>query len=597
MLRAALVLVAACLGWSSPNAVALQNEQRVALVIGNSAYKNAPLKNPANDAADMAATLRGYGFKVIWRTNANQREMRNAIREFGNELRRAQVGLFYFAGHGVQVKGVNYLVPVGADIQNEADAEDFSVDASYVIRTMEEAQVKVSIAILDACRNNPFARSFRSATPGLAQMNAATGSIVAFSTAPGGVAEDGSGRNGIYTGNLLASLREGDTDILKVFQRTRAAVVKETNGKQTPWESTSLIGDFFFRPPVGGGSVISKPPVAPVATDASANDRAFWDSVKDTKNSDELKAYLQQFPGGLFVALAEARLTSLRSATSPLPSAQYLTGTLKKVSDTGTITIGFRETSIPFSYLDKDRRPIGYAIDLCMKVVDAIRAELKLPSLRIAYEPVGPSNRIQFLQNGIIDLECGSTTNSMQRQQQVSFGPTYFVINVTAAVKRRSGIQSIADLAGKTIDTTSGTSAIGLLKAYQPTRNAYFNEIYGKDHSESFLLMANDRSAAFIMDDILLAGQIANSGNADDYKILPDSLRQEPYSMMFRKDDPQFKALVDKTINNVMKSGEIERIYANWFTSSIPPNGINFNFPMTPVTRWAVSNPNDTGVR
>ena len=191
---AILTLIAQIALAQSPPIVAakddLSYEPRVALVIGNSAYKDSPLVNPVNDATDMAKALVDVGFRVTLKQNANTRDMRNAIRAFGNDLRRAQVGLFYFAGHGIQVKGSNYLVPVGADIQNEADAEDLSIDAGYVLRTMEESQVKVSIVVLDACRNNPFARSFRSASRGLAQMTAATGSLVAFSTAPGSVAAD-----------------------------------------------------------------------------------------------------------------------------------------------------------------------------------------------------------------------------------------------------------------------------------------------------------------------------------------------------------------------------------------------------------------------
>jgi glutamate/aspartate transport system substrate-binding protein len=231
-----------------------------------------------------------------------------------------------------------------------------------------------------------------------------------------------------------------------------------------------------------------------------------------------------------------------------------------------------------------------------MKVVDAVKSELKMPNLKVNLQPVTSSNRIPLLQNGTIDMECGSTTNSVARQQQVAFGPTYFVINVTAAVKKNSNINALADLNGKTVSTTSGTTSVPLLKAYKKTENAQVNEIYGKDHAESFLLMADDRAAAFVMDDILLAGQIANAKRPADYKILPESLRQEPYSMMLRKDDPQFKALVDKTIGNVMKSGEIEKIYAKWFTSPIPPKGINLNFPMTPPLREAFKNPNDKGV-
>jgi glutamate/aspartate transport system substrate-binding protein len=277
--------------------------------------------------------------------------------------------------------------------------------------------------------------------------------------------------------------------------------------------------------------------------------------------------------------------------------AEDLKGTLKKIKDTGAITIGHRESSVPFSYLDDKQQPIGYAMELCMKVVDAVKTELKMPNLKVNLQPVTSSNRIPLLQNGTIDLECGSTTNSVKRQEQVAFGPTYFVINVTAAVKRNSGINSLADLAGKTISTTSGTTSVPLMKAYEKTKSVEVKEIYGKDHAESFLLMADDRAAAFVMDDILLAGQIANSKNPGEFKIIQESLRQEPYSMMLRKDDPQFKALVDTTIGKVMKSGEIEKIYYKWFQSPVPPKGMNINFPMTPAIREAFKNPNDKGVQ
>jgi glutamate/aspartate transport system substrate-binding protein len=289
-------------------------------------------------------------------------------------------------------------------------------------------------------------------------------------------------------------------------------------------------------------------------------------------------------------------MTVLAAAALTGVQASELTGTLKKVKETGTITVGYRESSIPFSYLDNNGRPIGYAMDLCGKVVDAVKAELKMPNLKVNYAPVTSSNRIPLLENGTIDLECGSTTNSVARQKQVAFGPTYFVINVTAAVKKDSGINSFEQLAGKTIVTTSGTTSVPLLKKYEKTKDMEFKEIYGKDHAESFLLMADGRAAAFVMDDILLAGQIANSKDPGAYKILPGSLRSEPYSMMLRKDDPQFKALVDKTVGEVMKSGEINKIYAKWFTSPIPPKGINLNFPETPAIKEAFAHPNDKGV-
>ena len=294
---------------------------------------------------------------------------------------------------------------------------------------------------------------------------------------------------------------------------------------------------------------------------------------------------------------APVTLALLLSAALIAPAAaQELTGTLKKVKETGAFTVGHRESSIPFSYLDDKQQPIGYAMDLCMKVVDAVKAELKLPNLKVSLQPVTSSNRIPLLQNGTIDMECGSTTNSVARQQQVAFGPTYFVINVTAAVKKNSKINAIADLNGKTVSTTSGTTSVPLIKGYEKAKHINVKEIYGKDHGESFLLLADDRAAAFIMDDILLAGQIASSKSPADYKILPESLRQEPYSMMLRKDDAQFKALVDKTVGGIMKSGEIEKIYAKWFMNPVPPKGINMNFPMTPPIREAFKNPNDKGV-
>jgi glutamate/aspartate transport system substrate-binding protein len=290
------------------------------------------------------------------------------------------------------------------------------------------------------------------------------------------------------------------------------------------------------------------------------------------------------------IAFLAAALLAMQAA------AQELTGTLKKIKDTGSITLGHRESSIPFSYLDDKQQPIGYALDLCMKIVDAVKSELKMPNLKVALQPVTSSNRIPLLQNGTIDLECGSTTNSVQRQEQVSFGPTYFVINITAVVKKSSNINSILELNGKPVSTTSGTTSVSEIKKLEKLKGVDFKEIYGKDHAESFLLVAEDRAAAFIMDDILLAGQVANARNPGDYKILPEILRTEPYSMMLRKGDPQFKALVDRAVGAVMKSGEIEKIYAKWFTAPIAPKGINLNFPITPVIRDAFKNPNDKGV-
>lgn len=223
-------------------------EQRVALVIGNSNYKSSPLLNPINDARAMAKVLGESGFKVISKENANQKEMLLALRDFGDALKNGGVGLFYYAGHGMQIKGKNYLIPVDANIEREDEVAYTSVDANQVLDKMEAASNRINIVILDACRNNLFARSFRSAGSGLAQMDAPVGTLIAFSTAPGSVAADGSGTNGLYTQHLLNAINEPGAKIEDVFKRVRKLVRQDTESKQIPWESTSLEGDFVFVP-------------------------------------------------------------------------------------------------------------------------------------------------------------------------------------------------------------------------------------------------------------------------------------------------------------------------------------------------------------
>ena len=229
--------------------VAHAAERRLALVIGNSAYKNAPLVNPGNDARAVAAVLRESGFTVIERRNVNQATMRQVVREFGDELAKGGLGLFYYAGHGVQIRGRNFLIPVGSDIQREDEVRDQAVDASLVLEKMASAKNTANIVILDACRNNPFASSFRSGAAGLAVMDAPAGTLIAFSTAPGQVAADGTGDNGLYTQHLVTYMRDPGLKVEDVFKRVRAAVRQGSGGKQIPWENTSLETDIYFRLP------------------------------------------------------------------------------------------------------------------------------------------------------------------------------------------------------------------------------------------------------------------------------------------------------------------------------------------------------------
>jgi len=297
-------------------APAARKEQRLALVIGNSAYKEAPLANPVNDARAMANALESTGFTVLLQTDVDHRALLAAVRDFGNRLRQGGVGVFYYAGHGMQIKGRNYLIPIGADIQREDEVAYAALDAQAVLDKMEAAANGTNLMILDACRNNPFARSFRSSVQGLAQMEAPVGTLVAFSTAPGSVASDGQGTNGLYTQHLLTAMRTPGAKVEDVFKQVRAGVRRDSQGKQIPWESTSLEGDLYFTEPVA-------PAPAPKPDTAKASEEAFWDVVKDSRDAAELRAYLSRYPQGQFADAARTRLTAL--APPPVPPAPVTT--------------------------------------------------------------------------------------------------------------------------------------------------------------------------------------------------------------------------------------------------------------------------------
>jgi glutamate/aspartate transport system substrate-binding protein len=270
--------------------------------------------------------------------------------------------------------------------------------------------------------------------------------------------------------------------------------------------------------------------------------------------------------------------------------------TLKKIKDTGIVKIGNRDASIPLSYLDDKQQPVGYGVDICLKVVDAIKAELKMPNLKVEFVPVTSQTRIPILTGGNIDLECGSTTNSVERQKQVAFAPTYFMTGTKIIVKKSSGIKGYDDLKGKTVVFTSGTTNERAMKAYSDEHKLGINFIPSKDHAESFLAVDTGRAVAFPMDDVILYGLRANSKNPNDFEVLGPFLSDDPYGIMMRKDDPQFKKVVDNAVAALYKSGEITKIYHKWFESPIPPKGINLNMPMSDSLKELVKNPSDKGV-
>jgi glutamate/aspartate transport system substrate-binding protein len=276
-------------------------------------------------------------------------------------------------------------------------------------------------------------------------------------------------------------------------------------------------------------------------------------------------------------------------------NAEELTGTLKNIKDTGAITIGYRDSSIPFSYLDDNQKPVGFAIDICYKIVEAVKKELKLDKLEVKLNPVTSSTRIPLLANGTIDLECGSTTNNADRQKQVSFTNTHFLTASRFVSKKANKIGSIDELKGKTVTSTSGTTNIRQLTEANAARNLGINIIPAKDHAEAFLLVETDRAAAFVMDDVLLASFVAGSKEPEAYVISKDAFsKPEPYGIMVRKDDPAFKKVVDDATAALYQGGEGERLYNKWFMQKIPPKGLNLNVPISAELKYEFAKPSDS---
>jgi glutamate/aspartate transport system substrate-binding protein len=269
--------------------------------------------------------------------------------------------------------------------------------------------------------------------------------------------------------------------------------------------------------------------------------------------------------------------------------------TLKKIKDSGAITIGHRDASIPFSYYDDQQKPIGYAMDLCLRIVDAVKKDLNMPDLKVNYQLVTSANRIPLMANGTIDLECGSTTNNLEREKQVSFTITHFVTANRWVAKKASAIHSLNDLKGKTIVSTAGTTNIKQITEINAAQNLGMNIISANGHPEAFQMVETGRAVAFVMDDILLASLAAQSRNPKDYEISSTALSVEPYGIMLRKDDAAFKKVVDAAMVETYKSGAINAIYDKWFLKPIPPKGLNLNVPVSDQLKKVFANPTDSG--
>lgn len=274
-------------------------------------------------------------------------------------------------------------------------------------------------------------------------------------------------------------------------------------------------------------------------------------------------------------------------------TAQEPSGTLKKIKDSGVISLGHRESSIPFSYYNDKQQVVGYSHEISLKIVDAVKAQLKLQKLDVKLTPITSQNRIPLVQNGTIDLECGSTTNNTERQQQVSFTNTIFIVGTRLLTKKNSGIKDFPDLVGKNVVTTAGTTSERLLRKMNEEKNMKMNIISAKDHGESFLTLESGRAVAFMMDDALLAGERAKAKKPHDWVVVGTPQSSEAYGCMLRKDDAEFKKLADATIAKMQTSGEAAKLYAKWFNKPIPPKGLNLEFPMSNEMKALFKNPND----
>src|SRR5688572_1867009 len=281
------------------------------------------------------------------------------------------------------------------------------------------------------------------------------------------------------------------------------------------------------------------------------------------------------------------------AAALALPAAAQ--DTLGKIKSSGAITIGHRDASIPFSYYDDKQQVVGYAVDLCLRIVEAVKKEVGNPNLKVNYQLVTSANRIPLMANGTIDLECGSTTNNLERQKQVNFTNTHFVTANRWVAKKSSNINTLNDLKGKTVASTAGTTNIKQITELNASQNLGMNIVSANGHPEAFQMVETGRAVAFVMDDILLYSLAAQSRNPGEWAISKDALSVEPYGIMLRRDDPAFKKVVDGAMTQIMKSGQINAIYDKWFQKPIPPKNINLNVPMSEQFKKVIKSPTDSG--
>ena len=468
-----------------------ESNARIALIIGNAEYESAPLKNPVNDAQSMSETLTNLGFQVDLLQDASQREMKRAIDRFGKKLQDGGLGLFYYSGHGMQVEGQNYLIPVNAQIGAEEDVEYEAVNVGRVLAKMDAARNNMNLVILDACRNNPYARSFRSASQGLATLNAPSGTFIAYATAPGSVASDGTGSNGLYTGELIKHMKSPGMKLEEVFKQVRASVQEKSNGAQVPWDASSLTGDFFFVEPQPEPAVlpvarVEAPPAAPEVAAPSRQylpDEEAWELVKDSGNPDDLAFFIESFPQSTLVKVAELKKRMLerrrerqQQAAAPVekPAPQEVTvAALGNDGQQQEMRKEFQEIQLGATKGRKERFVETYqAYAWAADEVAAIRNDLKKrEAASVASEN---ETRIQEMRDEFKQIQYGATKGRLKRFIG-TYGPYAWASTEVQKVNRMLNVRSqqeAEDTSETEFDRSAMMSVYSRLN-YQPTAGKY----------------------------------------------------------------------------------------------------------------------------
>lgn len=508
-----------------------QERKRVALVIGNGSYRHSEsmprLVNPQNDADDMASALRQFGFEVTERKNLNKEEMEEAITDFGRRASEGDAALFYYSGHGLQVKGQNYLVPVDANIDSEAKVSYRAVNLNLLLEEMDSARSRVNIVMLDACRNNPISGKFRSGgTRGLASPSEIPkGTVIIYATAPGDVAADGEGRNGLFTASLLSAFRGRDLTLGGVLYTASKQVQDATGQQQTPYVNgpTTVQREFSFVQP---SEMTNLRPL----------------EVKPIES--------QPLPAEM-----EPSLMGEGGGSHDLaPSAEQSADTLAKVKSKGVLVAGVNGSLPPFGYIDeKSREIVGYDIDI-------LRAIAKKLGVNLELKLVTSASRMPQLFEGDIDVIAADMTKNTEQTKQISFSYTYFVTG-QKFLARKGTVTNLDALQGKKIGTARGSFSERNVKKAIPSATVLSFD----DYPQAFLALQKKKVAAVSADEVILTAILAKASNRAQYEIPTVQISSEQHRFGIRKDDPQFVAFVNKTILEMERSGEADRTFQKWF--------------------------------